>query len=237
MSKVSEVIARLQAHNAAEEAKKPIAEHNAKVEAARAAGPNAFIKKESSVARAIWRYLEPDKFKGVTFEEEHFFATEPRFEDGHVYGPYGWQPARIKFPTYGVRYTLVEVYDNYRGSWRSRSTGRYNLYVGDYGGDRKLFKELKAGGYKYYEIAAELGHRIRSEEARARAAAAVKANKTAVEEVIAGLDAEFKPYSGVSLEASADAAKPVFVKLDRSRTMTVEAATALLNVLKKFDIG
>lgn len=241
MSKLTE---HLVAYKAKEDERKAASKHAAaiaenapKVEAVRAAGPTKQCKFESETARCIFSYLKYE-LPTVAFEEEHFDEGNMVDNGDSVwFNPAKYVPARIKLP-YGVSYGHDVVYSAGGGSsWHAKPVGNKIVIFQCYDEKQKHFRQLKDGGFKYREIADELVRRVRQQHNRALAEQKRKENVSAVQQVLANVSPPHKSYNGVSINASAIDGKPVLVKLDWTRSMTIEAATALLNVLKQYDIG
>lgn len=217
-----------------------IAENAVKVEAVRAAGPTKQCKFESQVARCIWGYLKYEfpNSATVTFEEERFDEGRMNQMENEVwFSPAKYEPARIKMP-YHVSYGHDQVYsEGGRYGLYAKATGNKIVIHQCYDEQRKHFRQLKDGSFKYYEIAQELMRRIRMQHNRALAEQQRKNNVSHVQQVFDNISPPHKSYNGVQVTASQNVDKPVFVKIDLGRAMTVEAATALLNVLKQYEIG
>lgn len=242
---MSKLLEHLQAQKAKREEAKlqekhaaAIAENAVKVEALRAAGPTNECKRQSGINRSVWAYLKTMvALPSVELVEEHFEEGQMQIGDETVwFGSSNWVPATIKMPYYvSLTHDVVYSAGHGRFGWGAKATGN-KVMVGGYG-DRKHFRQLKAGGFKYYEIAQELSHRIQGEHRKALQEQQRKNNFTAVQQVLNNVSPAHKQYSGVRIVAAPSIDKPVYVTLDWSKAMTIEAATALLNVLKQYDIG
>jgi hypothetical protein len=235
LTPTQKITARLQAFNDQAANREIIEAHKVKVEAAMRAGPSKELLTEERHLKAIFGFLQ-DYTTSCSFEPVSFFERDITIEEGRVYGQYGWSRPQIKMP-FPVSMYFKEVWQEGYSRWSSKATGKYTLYVGGYGNDARRFQTLKDGSMKYREAAQEIFSRLNDAKRAAQVEAARRANRNAVEAVVAGLTEKFENYNGVTLTATPDAEKPVMVKLDRTRSMSVEAAIELLNVLKKHNIG
>ena len=238
MSKLTQV---LLAANAKREQEKVNAKYDAAIaelavkrEEANALGLSNEEKRIERIEKQIWlnlRHMHPD----VKWVDSYFYEGEITLnEDGTVYQSYSWRRGRMQ-SSYRIDIHHHTVYSNTGGYLHSRNTGKVNLKIGPYD-NSQLFKQLKDGGYKYYEIASVLSRFIH-QEMREKAAAAVRKSQ---EHVAAELTEELKleRYGAVQLVASSNVDKPIYLCLQEIKQhMTVEQARALVLALQAAGIG
>lgn len=233
LTPAQKITARLQAFNEQAANREIIEAHKAKVEAARAEGPSKESLRHARHYEQIARELKM-MVPSITYEAPTFYERDITIEEGKVFGSYGWSSPSIKMP-FNVYITFKDQYTQ-ESAWRSRPNGKMSCTIGDYS-DRKTFRELKDGTFNYYEMAREIFHRLQGAKAAYDAEQRRKANVEAVEQVRVNLVQEFRSYYGVQLSSSATPDKPVRVKIDTTKEMTVQQAVDLLDFLRTHDIG
>lgn len=233
-----------------------IAELKAKADRDEAMGPKG---QHTNLRKAIFDELVEIMPAGhVEWVEPYFFRGEVTIESYTDYSgnrdpvtnelptrqkPYmqfGWRGGEYKFPKvsgFHDQVTFREETSQSYSRWHSgKSNGKVRIYVGDWG-SKSQFKQLKDGTHRYGDIAQTIKNGYDGFIARIKAERARRSNMDQVQTVIEGLDHEFKPYRGVSIEPHSSATAPVTVKIDCTKSLTVDQATELLNLLAKFGIG
>lgn len=126
----------------------------------------------------------------------------------------------------------VDFKEEYTSStWRSRPTGKIRMTVGDYG-ERQSYRQKKDGTFSYDKAADRIEAYVIRQTKASDAQSRRNANKTVV--------AEFRKLANVTeygwFGVSDDLEKPIRVKIDISRSMSVDEAFKLVEALKAIGI-
>lgn len=126
----------------------------------------------------------------------------------------------------------IEFKEEYTSStWRSRPTGKLRMTVGEYG-DRQSYRQKTDGTFSYDKAADKIESYVirqtRANDAQSRR----NANKNVVAEFRKLADVTEYGWFGVS----DDLERPVRVKIDINRSMSVDEAFKLVEALKAIGI-
>ena len=204
-----------------------------KVEAARAAGAPKNYKRDERILTEIFSMLEayhPVEVKYFTLIPCKFFvAEEPHkdYDDKWAWR-HNWCTPQLDYKLYADCSIMIhEEYD--RSSWRSKPTGKLYMTIGGYG-NKKRFKQLKAGGWRYREIAEELAHRMQGAIYKAKEAKRHKNNEALVEALRNTF--ELKQYYGAIQVSTTDVPGQVKIAVSKNFTLDETAASELIAALQ-----
>jgi hypothetical protein len=156
---------------------------------------------------------------------------------------YGWEGGTFKFrgKYAGFNadwYKKEEHTSAYGRQGFGKRNGKVRIYVGGHNGSSKeQFKQQATGNHRYGDIATAIHRQAERWLIAAQDEARRIQNRSTAQQIHDMLDQPHKQYNGVTIGSSASAATPILLRIDVTRSLTLEAAAEILNVLKKHNIG
>jgi len=239
MTAVQNIIAKLNAANAASALAAAKERLEAEVEAKRAEGPSISYQSREELFRRVYQVIEltnPAMAKKITFTPCKFIIGDPfqnKYDDNKWAQRSHWIAPVLEseFAYFGIIFDVEQTRNYRRGT-----VGRSYITIGGFT-NRKRFKQFKTGEWNFKAIAEDLISRVESGLIRRHKEEQLNLNKNAVAEVKKATEmSEYYAYR-VAIGVTSDPTKPVNLKINWSKDMTVDQAIELVNALKKLGIN